>query len=96
MSSKLLIIKNEAQNQQHPFHVLGLSKLPLIMATLVGGLAISVIIKLQNVTNLSKFLVVGKGIMEPFFSTSHFDVPNLDVDVRIVQFVILILVTLWA
>ena len=96
MNSKLLVIKNEAKYQQHPFHVLGLSKLPMVMAALVGSLAISVIIKLQNVTNFSKFLAIGGTIIEPFFVAPRLDIPSSDVDSRIIQLIILILITLWA
>lgn len=89
---------NEAKNQQHPFHVLGSSKLPVFMAAFVGGLAISVIIKLQNISNLSKFMVVGANIMEPFFSVSgalpNTELPDSVIDARILQFLVFILITL--
>lgn len=97
-AKKLYIIRNEAKNQQHPFHVLGLSKLPLFMAAFVGGLAISVIAKLQNISNLEKYLTVGRGILQPLFSlplSFSVDIPDESVDNRIVLFLILILLTLW-
>lgn len=92
-----MIIRNEARNQQHPFHVLGLSKLPMVMSALAGGLVISVVIKFQNVTDFDKFLTVGEIIMQPFFSIpslSSVGIPNETVDVRIIQFLALILITL--
>lgn len=91
---------NEAKNSQHPFHVLGSSKLPVFMAAFVGGLAISVIIKLQNISNMTKFMAVGAGIMEPFFMVSgalpNTELPDSVIDSRILTFLVLILITIWA
>jgi len=91
-------IVNAAKNAQHPFHVLGSSKLPVFMSTFVGGLAISVIVKLQNISNMSKFLILGAGIMEPFFSVSgalpNTELPDSTVDARILTFLILIILTI--
>jgi len=91
---------NEAKNAQHPFHVLGSSKLPVFMSTFVGGLAISIIIKLQNISNMSKFLFVGGSIMEPFFSVTgalpNTELPDSAIDSRILTFLILILLTIWS
>ena len=91
---------NVSKTQQHPFHVLGLSRLPIVMAALAGGLAISIIVKLQNVVNLSNFLFVGELIMQPFFSVMGvlpaLEIPEESVDSRIMQFLVLILITLWA
>jgi len=68
------------------------------MAAFAGGLAITVIIKLQNVSNLSKFLTVGASIMEPFFSVAgalpSTELPDTIVDARIVQFLTLIILTM--
>jgi hypothetical protein len=89
---------NKSKNQQHPFHLLGSSKLPVFMATFAGGLAITIIIKLQNVSNLAKFLTVGSDIMEPFFAVSNAmpstELPDSIVDARILQFLVLILITM--
>jgi heme/copper-type cytochrome/quinol oxidase subunit 3 len=91
---------NKSKNQQHPFHLLGSSKLPVFMATFAGGLASTVIIKLQNVSNLAKFLTVGSDIMEPFFAVSNAmpstELPDSIVDARILQFLVLILITMWS
>jgi len=99
MSNELsLKIVNTAKNAQHPFHVLGSSKLPVFMSTFVGGLAISVIVKLQNISNMSKFLILGAGIMEPFFLVSgalpNTELPDSTVDSRILTFLILIILTI--
>jgi len=60
-----LKVINEAKNQQHPFHVLTLSKLPIFMATFAGSLAILLIIKLQNIIDLSKYLTFGSVVLSP-------------------------------
>jgi heme/copper-type cytochrome/quinol oxidase subunit 3 len=95
-----LVTINKSTNQQHPFHVLSLSRLPIIMAALVGGLAISIIVKLQNVSNLSKFLIVGRDIMQPFFTVAGtlptLEIPDETVDSRILQIFTLILIVLWS
>jgi hypothetical protein len=98
MSSTQLQILNTAKHQQHPFHVLGSSRLPIFMATFVGGLALSVIVKLQNVSNLAKFLTIGEDFLQPFFAIATtlpgLEIPEETVDVRIIQFLALILLTL--
>jgi heme/copper-type cytochrome/quinol oxidase subunit 3 len=72
----------------------------MFMAAFVGGLALSVIIKLQNVVKLSSFLTIGEDILQPFFSLpisfSHIEIPDESVDSRIFQFLGLILLTLWS
>jgi hypothetical protein len=97
-STKALEILNTAKHQQHPFHVLGSSRLPVFMATFVGGLALSVIVKLQNVSNLAKYLTVGEDFLQPFFNVtsllSSLEIPDDTVDTRILQFLTLILITL--
>lgn len=93
-----LKIVNNAKNAQHPFHVLGSSKLPVFMSMFVGALAISIIIKLQNISNLSKFLVIGAEIMEPFFSVCgalpNTELPDSIIDSRILTVLIFILITI--
>jgi cytochrome c oxidase subunit 3 len=91
---------NEAKNQQHPFHVLGSSRLPVFMGAFVGSFAITLIIKLQNIADASKFMLVGAGIMEPFFSVAGAfpsnDLPDSIIDGRLIQCLALILMTIWA
>jgi heme/copper-type cytochrome/quinol oxidase subunit 3 len=100
MSASTLKIVNEAKNQQHPFHVLGSSRLPIFMATFVGGLALSVIAKVQNITNLEKFLTIGADILQPLFNVvgvlPTIEVPDALVDTRIMQFLTLIVITIWS
>jgi hypothetical protein len=97
--SRLKVV-NKAKNQQHPFHVLGSSKLPIFMSGFAGCLAITLIIKLQNISDLSKFLTVGAGIMEPFFSVMgaapSSELPDSIVDSRILGFLVMILVGMWS
>ena len=66
--SRLVNIK---QTQQHPFHVLTSSKLPIFISILAGGLALSLIAKLHAIEaiNLSAFSFVASQLLEPAFST---------------------------
>lgn len=94
-----LKVVNSAKSAQHPFHLLGSSKLPLFMSVFVGGLAVTVIIKLQNVIP-AKFFLVGSAIMEPIFSVaglvSGSEMPDSIIDTRLVTFIVFILITIWA
>jgi len=98
MSTYELKTINEAKNQQHPFHVLGSSRLPIFIAAFVGSLAISVIVKLQNVSKLSQFLSIGEDIIQPFFALPlcllNQEIPDEATDNRIMQLLALILLTL--
>jgi len=68
------------------------------MGAFVGSLAITLIIKLQNVSDASKFMLVGAGIMEPFFSIADAfpssDLPDSIIDSRLLQFLSLILLVM--
>jgi hypothetical protein len=92
-----LTVVNSAKSAQHPFHLLGSSKLPLFMSIFAGGLAITLIIKLQNVVP-SKFFLAGSVIMEPFFSVAgalpNMEIPDSIVDARLVTFLTFILLTI--
>ena len=78
----ILRVINKAKHAQHPFHVLGLSRLPITIAALVGSLALFVILKLQHTC-----------LIFPLKSHIHF---SSDVaDLYIVQFLALILIALW-
>jgi heme/copper-type cytochrome/quinol oxidase subunit 3 len=91
---------NNAKGQQHPFHVLSSSKLPVFISTFVGCLALTVIVKLQNISNVAKFSIISADIMEPFFSVTgampSTELPDSIVDMRIVQLLTLLLITIWA
>ena len=100
MSHSNLLVLNQAKHQQHPFHVLGSSRLPIFMAAFVGSLAITTIAKLQNVTKLSSYLSVGQDLLQPFFSLPLCllgqEIPDEATDNRILTFLVLILITLWS
>jgi hypothetical protein len=69
------------------------------MATFVGGLAVSVIIKLQNITSIPYALFIGNIIMEPFFIFDSQTNDNLITheyisDFRILTFLTFILLTI--
>lgn len=92
-------IINTAKGQQHPFHVLYLSKLPIFMAAFVGSLALAVIVKLQSISDTMKFSTVINSIIEPFFlvdDNSIIKFFNTDIDMCILQILILILIAIWA
>jgi hypothetical protein len=93
-----LLISNKAKNQQHPFHLLSSSRLPIFMAAFAGGLALTVVVKLQNIYNVAKFSTVAAYIMEPFFSVAgalpSTELPDSIIDTRIVQFLTLIILTM--
>ncbi len=56
--------------QQHPFHVLTSSKLPIITSTLSGILALTLIAKLHGiaVNDLNSFSYVAALILDPLYS----------------------------
>jgi hypothetical protein len=70
VSNTTLKILNIKDTQQHPFHVLTSSKLPIMTATLSGGLALTFIAKLHNinVNDLAGFSYVANLILDPLFS----------------------------
>jgi len=102
MLNRNLKLTCTAKTQQHPFHVLSLStKLLMVMAALSGGLAISIVMKLQNVSNPFDFLFVGYLITYPLFDFlepfAALGIPHDDfTDIAIMQFLALILLTLWS
>lgn len=94
-------LQSKRRFQQHPFHVLTLSKPSMVMAPVTRGLAISIAMKLQNISNPSEFLFVGYIISYPFFDFlepfSTLGLPHDDlIDISIMQFLALILLTLWS
>ena len=68
-TNKLLNIK---ETQQHPFHVLTSSKLPIITATLSGILAVTFVAKLHNISaeNMYDFSLVTGLVLDPLFSVA--------------------------
>lgn len=64
---------NIQQTQKHPFHVLTDSKLPILMASVAGLLALSVVAKLHEIDYNASFnySLVATQIFEPFFSAGE-------------------------
>jgi hypothetical protein len=54
-NNRKFIYENTAKGQQHPFHVLGLSRLPVFMGMFAGSLALTLIVKLQNISSVSTY-----------------------------------------
>jgi hypothetical protein len=77
-----LKVLNTAKHAQHPFHVLGSSRLPVIIAALVGSLAFFVILKMQHASL----------VLSLFGPHLHFTADAADV--YIVQFLALITIAL--
>jgi hypothetical protein len=62
-----LIYKNMriSGNQQHPFHVSGSLKLAVFTVGFISSSVISIVAKLHNVSDTTKFLRFGKEILQP-------------------------------
>lgn len=95
-----LQVKEGSRYQQHPFHVLGSSRLPMFMAAFAGGLAITLIMKLHGIYDFANFSSVGGYIMEPLFSLDKsfrsYKLPDSDYDSQLVFFLVLIVLTMWS
>ena len=87
-----------AKKQQHPFHVLTLSKLPFFAAMLAGCLVILITIKIQNVTDAGKFLFIGNMLIQPFYNADPLltDYSDQVIDSKLLVCIILVLVLLWS
>lgn len=92
-SSKILNIKD---TQQHPFHVLTSSKLPIITATLSGGLALTFIAKLHsiNINDLAGFSYIANLILDPLFSIG--ELHNVSTNLTILGLITLLSSAMWA
>ena len=66
-SSKLI---NIPRTQEHPFHVLSSSRLPIVLATISGILALALVVKLHNLhlTELTSFSIIATVIFDPLFT----------------------------
>jgi heme/copper-type cytochrome/quinol oxidase subunit 3 len=100
MINNKFVYENTARGQQHPFHVLGLSRLPVFMGMFAGSLALTLVVKLQNISNVSGYSLWTSGIMEPFFSIAGVipsaELPDSVIDTRLVQILTLIIIALWS
>ena len=68
--TKIINIKT---TQQHPFHVLTSSKLPIFTATLSGMLALTLIAKLHSMAtnDLAGFSFVAAQVLDPLYSVGE-------------------------
>lgn len=93
--SKLKLI-NITDTQQHPFHVLTNSKLPIIVATLAGSLALTFIAKIHgmNESELDNFSIVAKNLLEAFYRN---DIGiAISPNIVILSLIIFIIISMWS
>jgi len=92
-ASRLLNVK---LTQQHPFHVLTSSKLPIIASTLSGFLALTFIAKLHNIgpADIGGYSYVAAQILDPLFSTESLH--HLSMNLTILNLMFLLTITMWA
>jgi len=95
-----LVITNKLINtkitQQHPFHVLTSSKLPIITATLSGFLALTLIAKLHNISAVEMpiFSYVAAQILDPLFSIGS--LYHVSGNLTILNLMVLLTSAMWA
>jgi len=95
MSSQLKL-PNIKQLQQHPFHVLTSSKLPLFMSLFAGSTALIFIAKLHDISYATSFnySLVATQVLEPFFEANNLS--YLSIDVLILYFLAFAVITMGA
>jgi heme/copper-type cytochrome/quinol oxidase subunit 3 len=93
--SSTLQLKNIKRTQQHPFHVLTSSKLPLFMSIFVGSIALIFVAKLHNVDYITSFdySIVASQIFSPLFEIAG-GLYYLPVDVFILYLLWAVLITM--
>jgi len=96
MSLAQLTLKNIRQTQQHPFHVLTSSKLPLFMSLFAGSTALIFVAKLHDINYAASFnySLVTSQIFAPFFETGN--LTYLSVDILILYFLTFAVITMGA
>jgi len=96
--SQVLRLKNIKQTQQHPFHVLTSSKLPLFISIFAGSTALIFVTKLHGINYESSlgYSLVAAQLLAPFFEAGNLSY-YLSVDVLILYFLAfsLIIVAAW-
>jgi cytochrome c oxidase subunit 3 len=92
-ATKLLNIK---KTQQHPFHVLHSSKLPIIIATLSGSLALTFISKLHGIGfyEMSDYSFIASQILDPFFSIGSLD--HFSSNLTILYLLLFLCIAMWS
>jgi hypothetical protein len=96
ISTKTFKLINIQQTQQHPFHVLSSSKLPITIATLSGGLALTFIAKLHNINinELPLFSFVANQILNPFFSTENVLLWHFSTNITIIYLILFLIIAM--
>lgn len=82
--------------QQHPFHVLTSSKLPIITSSLSGMLALTLIAKLHEISinDLELFSSVATLILDPLYSISKLH--HVSINLTILNLMTLLTAAMWA
>jgi cytochrome c oxidase subunit 3 len=91
-NKKLVNINN---TQQHPFHVLHSSKLPIIVASIAGSLALIFIIKLHEISfsNIFYFSSIISTVVDPFFAVDS--LTFFSTNILIICFLVFLLIAIW-
>jgi heme/copper-type cytochrome/quinol oxidase subunit 3 len=94
-TGKFLKLLNIKQTQKHPFHVLHSSKLPIIIATLSGAIALTFIVKLHNINSheLNSFSIIAGQILDPLFSVESLD--HFSVNLTILYLLAFLIIAMW-
>ena len=96
LKSNKLKFLNVKQTQQHPFHLLSSSKLPILTSILAGSLALTFIAKLHSIDtdNIYNFSLIAGELLEPLFSIGslHYTSPN----VVILYFLAFLFLVMWS
>jgi hypothetical protein len=85
------IIANIKSTQSHPFHVLSSSKLPILIATFAGLLALTFIAKLHSIDYAASFeySVPASYVLSPYFSTAT-GLNYLSINAAVLTFVVIL------
>lgn len=80
--------------EQHAYHILGLSKLPLVVGTLAGLLALGFIAKLQHTFDFADVSVTS-AILNNFY-TNYYNVSgiNTEIDTKLTALLLALIVTI--
>lgn len=87
---------NTQKTQQHPFHVLHSSKLPILVASLSGIIALLFIIKIHdiNIINVFYFSALLALIVDPFYTINN--LTFFSSNILLIFFLIFLLILIWS
>jgi hypothetical protein len=87
---------NIQATQQHPFHVLTSSKLPIITASVSGALALTLIAKLHaiGVDELGQFSFIALQVLDPLFAVGALG--HVSANLTILSLLALLSFAMWA